>query len=448
MKFLNAGPSQPQLFGMDDIDVVLRAKCPVGGNVGVTRSSRSMAIERQRFGMDDIDVVMGAKCPVGGRCEIQWPMAIERTSPMSGGMPGWCPTRQVSAKPAEPRRKQSLSENRRGSPHSTVFLDALERDATRNEPTAGEISSTANRSVLRGDNQHEIIADPDAHGRSGCCRMETRFSSHNGSSTHKSNHNDVRFGHCVCLRETIPEQPRRSTGRRSNFDVSTSNLRKPSYFPHALRAPTPSKRSARDVDTISPNWTHVSDRKRQVQLQRNFLQPAESTHRQATAHSQHRPIWKWPDVGTRIDSGVAEPRAFYFARVNGLVLAILVDRPTSDIRSKPSHENEEDAQGQQASSGYSLEKYMVESCGWTKDEFAEVQARVQELAEGKLDVNLSFQKQVTSALLWISEAFQVKKEFPVTRGYEQCWPIRDMLKVYLKSTSEAYRRRRTKVERS
>ncbi|KAJ7177761.1 hypothetical protein C8R46DRAFT_1029365 [Mycena filopes] len=87
-----------------------------------------MAIERQRFGMDDIDVVMRAKCPLGGLCEIQWPMAIERTSL------------------SEPRRKQSLSENRRGSPHSTVFLDALERDATRNEPTAGEISSpTTNR---------------------------------------------------------------------------------------------------------------------------------------------------------------------------------------------------------------------------------------------------------------------------------------------------------------
>ncbi|KAJ7177773.1 hypothetical protein C8R46DRAFT_1212503 [Mycena filopes] len=117
--------------------------------------------------------------------------------------------------------------------------------------------------------------------------------------------------------------------------------------------------------------------------------------------------------------------------------------PSPKHRMKPPGEPNRPGSG-----GYSLEKYMVESCGWTKDEFAEVQARVQELAEGKLDVNLSFQKQVTSTLLWISEAFQVKKKFPVTRGYEQCWPIRDMLKVYLKSTSEAYRRRRMRVERS
>ncbi|KAJ7033321.1 hypothetical protein C8F04DRAFT_1184306 [Mycena alexandri] len=59
------------------------------------------------------------------------------------------------------------------------------------------------------------------------------------------------------------------------------------------------------------------------------------------------------------------------------------------------------------SGGYNLENYMVQLCGWTQDQFAEVQGKVHALAGEKLDV---------------------KKQYPITRGFDQSWVIRDMLK--------------------
>ncbi|KAJ7020975.1 hypothetical protein C8F04DRAFT_1195966 [Mycena alexandri] len=73
------------------------------------------------------------------------------------------------------------------------------------------------------------------------------------------------------------------------------------------------------------------------------------------------------------------------------------------------------------SGGYNLEKHMVELCGWTQNQFLDIQGKVHALAGEKLDV---------------------KQEYPITRGFDQSWVIRDMLKVYLKNTSETHRRRR------
>ncbi|KAJ7021939.1 hypothetical protein C8F04DRAFT_1273160 [Mycena alexandri] len=92
------------------------------------------------------------------------------------------------------------------------------------------------------------------------------------------------------------------------------------------------------------------------------------------------------------------------------------------------------------SGGYNLENYMVQLCGWTQDQFAEVQGKVHALAGEKLDVSKSYQKQVPNTLTCICDA--VKKQYPITRGFDKSWVIRDMLKVYLKNTSETSRRRR------
>jgi hypothetical protein len=36
----------------------------------------------------------------------------------------------------------------------------------------------------------------------------------------------------------------------------------------------------------------------------------------------------------------------------------------------------------------------------------------------------------------------VKKNHPIARGFDGCWPIKDMLMVHLKNTSEAARNRK------
>ncbi|KAJ7247672.1 hypothetical protein B0H12DRAFT_1231874 [Mycena haematopus] len=94
------------------------------------------------------------------------------------------------------------------------------------------------------------------------------------------------------------------------------------------------------------------------------------------------------------------------------------------------------------SGGYNLEKHLAQNCGWTHEGFLEVQNKVHVLAEEKLDISLSYQKQPKRTINSICEA--VKQEHAIARGFDQCWVIKDMLIVYLKNTSETARRRKTR----
>ncbi|KAJ6578131.1 hypothetical protein B0H19DRAFT_1062668 [Mycena capillaripes] len=92
------------------------------------------------------------------------------------------------------------------------------------------------------------------------------------------------------------------------------------------------------------------------------------------------------------------------------------------------------------SGGYGLEAHLVDNCEWTKSQFKEVQAEVHQLAAQKLDVTACYQKQNKHTIQHICD--EVKKNHPIARGFDGCWPIRDMLMVHLKNTSEAERRRK------
>ncbi|KAJ6482339.1 hypothetical protein C8R47DRAFT_1218010 [Mycena vitilis] len=91
------------------------------------------------------------------------------------------------------------------------------------------------------------------------------------------------------------------------------------------------------------------------------------------------------------------------------------------------------------SGGYNLENHLVQKCGWTQEEFEEVQSKVHALAGEKLDLSMSYQRQQMRTIESICDA--VKQDHACARGFEKCWATRDMLKVYLKNTSEASRRR-------
>ncbi|KAJ6557675.1 hypothetical protein B0H19DRAFT_1070303 [Mycena capillaripes] len=92
------------------------------------------------------------------------------------------------------------------------------------------------------------------------------------------------------------------------------------------------------------------------------------------------------------------------------------------------------------SGGYGLEAHLVDKCEWTKSQFKEVQAEVHQLAAQKLDVTTCYQKQKKHTIQHICD--EVKKNHPIAHGFDGCWPIRDMLMVHLKNTSEAERRRK------
>ncbi|KAF8217244.1 hypothetical protein K438DRAFT_1954091 [Mycena galopus ATCC 62051] len=110
---------------------------------------------------------------------------------------------------------------------------------------------------------------------------------------------------------------------------------------------------------------------------------------------------------------------------------------------KPQHRMKPPGQpNRPGSGGYNLEQHLLQICGWSSEEFIEVQNKVHTLAGEKLDTSISYQKQRKATLNSICET--VKKEHPIARGFDQCWVTRDILKVHLKNTSEASRRRNTR----
>ncbi|KAJ7608268.1 hypothetical protein DFH06DRAFT_1346948 [Mycena polygramma] len=117
------------------------------------------------------------------------------------------------------------------------------------------------------------------------------------------------------------------------------------------------------------------------------------------------------------------------------------DSNASESPARPQHRMKPSGQpNRPGSGGYNLENHLRQICGWTLEDFVAVQNKVHALAREKLDTSKSYQKQRLATLNSICEA--VKQEHPITRGFEQCWVIRDMLKVHLKNTSETSRRRR------
>ncbi|KAJ7197657.1 hypothetical protein GGX14DRAFT_574131 [Mycena pura] len=113
--------------------------------------------------------------------------------------------------------------------------------------------------------------------------------------------------------------------------------------------------------------------------------------------------------------------------------------PSSNGYSKPPGQPNRPGSG-----GYNLEKHLINSCGWTKSEFREVQAMVQDLAKRKLDLSTSYQSQRIHTRGDVVR--DVKDVHPVSRGYDDDWPIKDMLRVFLKNSSEQHRRRTGKVK--
>ncbi|KAJ7488581.1 hypothetical protein B0H11DRAFT_2230114 [Mycena galericulata] len=117
----------------------------------------------------------------------------------------------------------------------------------------------------------------------------------------------------------------------------------------------------------------------------------------------------------------------------------------SSQKSSPSAKDRMKPPGQPnrpGSGGYSLEKHLLQKCGWSPEEFLQVQNKVYSLAAEKLDVSICYNKQPRGIVKAICET--VKKEHSIVRGFDKCWVTKDMLMVHLKNTSEKHRARQMK----
>ncbi|KAJ6583509.1 hypothetical protein DFH09DRAFT_1309011 [Mycena vulgaris] len=86
------------------------------------------------------------------------------------------------------------------------------------------------------------------------------------------------------------------------------------------------------------------------------------------------------------------------------------------------------------SGGYSLERHLIDECGWTIEQFQEVQQEVHKLAAQKLARDTGYKDQQEHAVRLICD--EVKKSHPIARGFDKSWVIKDMLKMHLKNKTE------------
>ncbi|PBK85000.1 hypothetical protein ARMGADRAFT_1087909 [Armillaria gallica] len=88
------------------------------------------------------------------------------------------------------------------------------------------------------------------------------------------------------------------------------------------------------------------------------------------------------------------------------------------------------------SGGYSMEKKLVNECGWSKEEFESITAEVHALTKMHLDTAVCYKRQAEYKVARICKQMINKHE--MLKLFIQCWPVRDMLKLHLKTTSKAH----------
>ncbi|PPQ74509.1 hypothetical protein CVT26_007979 [Gymnopilus dilepis] len=111
--------------------------------------------------------------------------------------------------------------------------------------------------------------------------------------------------------------------------------------------------------------------------------------------------------------------------------------------------------GRPNSGGYNLEKTLR---GWTPRLFSDVSIFVKSLADVKLDMSKSYSRQNASAIKSICTAvrrilnkalleldpflyyLQATQHYAILAKYDNCWPVRDILKLHLKYKVETSRR--------
>ncbi|KDR76667.1 hypothetical protein GALMADRAFT_210576 [Galerina marginata CBS 339.88] len=98
--------------------------------------------------------------------------------------------------------------------------------------------------------------------------------------------------------------------------------------------------------------------------------------------------------------------------------------------------------GRPGSGGYSIEDALK---AWSKEELAKVMTLTKTLADARLDQSMSYSKQDKAKVNTLCETVLsltmiVARNYPIVGKYEDCWPVRGILKLHLKAKSETFRR--------
>ncbi|KAJ7730561.1 hypothetical protein B0H16DRAFT_1469533 [Mycena metata] len=115
-----------------------------------------------------------------------------------------------------------------------------------------------------------------------------------------------------------------------------------------------------------------------------------------------------------------------------------MDGTMTTARPKHKYKSPSGQPGRPNSGGYNLENTLLQECHWTKDKFQRVQIDVHGLAKQTLVTRLSYQMQDPKDVKRLCAQISAIHEL---REYEDFWPVRAMLKLFLKAKSEAYRRK-------
>ncbi|KAF8890596.1 hypothetical protein BD779DRAFT_1469127 [Infundibulicybe gibba] len=96
--------------------------------------------------------------------------------------------------------------------------------------------------------------------------------------------------------------------------------------------------------------------------------------------------------------------------------------------------------GRPGSGGYCVETVLVTNYQWTKDSVRELTEAVRAAARRELNLTKSFRSQNKAAIRAICDQMMQDDHWPLLKDYDDCWPVRSILKLNLKYRAEASRR--------
>ncbi|KAF9472478.1 hypothetical protein BDN70DRAFT_938156 [Pholiota conissans] len=100
--------------------------------------------------------------------------------------------------------------------------------------------------------------------------------------------------------------------------------------------------------------------------------------------------------------------------------------------------------GRPGSGGFSLEDALEHEHNWSKTEVENLNKLVREVAEKSMNMTVTYKKQDKEKIQDICD--KVQEQIPHLAQYEECWPVRSVLKLVLKYRSESSRRAQIKAD--
>ncbi|KAK7444761.1 hypothetical protein VKT23_015078 [Stygiomarasmius scandens] len=87
--------------------------------------------------------------------------------------------------------------------------------------------------------------------------------------------------------------------------------------------------------------------------------------------------------------------------------------------------------GKPGAGGYKLEDTLIKKHSWTPADYQLVYGACKKLCLERLDTSANYRRQDDTAKLDICT--KIMNQYSITKGYEDCWPVRDMMKSVLKN---------------